>query len=153
MTSTPAAPATPVQAPLHDSAEQLARLFHRTYERMGPEYGMGQGLKWDQTDERYQALMVDVFAELEIALRPGRTVTMLGQGDTLLLLISGAVQMPDGEQEARDLLACVQALYPNNTVHLLMGAEEAIVLPGPDGNAAAKPAMRRPPGSPQWTAP
>lgn len=151
MTSTPTPAAAPAQVPLHDTAEELARLFHRTYERMGPDYGMGQGLKWDQTDERYRMLMVDIFAELEIALRPGRTVTQLHQGDTLLLLLSGAVDLPDGEQDAHGLLASVQALFPDNRVCLLMGTEQGIIIPA--GSTAAKPATRRPPGSPQWTAP
>lgn len=153
MTSTPVPASAPQQAPLHDTAEELARLFHRTYERMGREYGKGQGLKWEQTDEDYRALLVDVFAELEIALRPGRTVTQLHQGDTLLLLLSGTVDLPDGEKDAHDLLQSVQALFPDNRVCLLLGTEQGITIPAPDGNAAAKTPVRRSPGLPQWTAP
>jgi len=119
----------PVEAPLLDAAEELARLFHRTYERMGPDYGMGQGLRWEQTDDRYRLLLTDVFAEFQIALRPGRTVTHLQAGQTLILLLSGAVELPDGEKDAQALLTSVQKILPHNPVHLLFGVEDSIVPP------------------------
>lgn len=50
------------------TAEDLARLFHATYERLAPRYGYRtreeSAVPWEQVPEQNRALMVAVCAEL-----------------------------------------------------------------------------------------
>lgn len=118
MTTPPIPPVVPV-------AHDLARLFHRTYERMGPDHGYGQGVNWDGLDEGYRQMLIDVFADMELALRPGRSVTQIHAGQTVILLVG---QPDTGVTTLREL---VQSWLPDNRVRVITGVTQALVtVPG-----------------------
>ena len=56
------------QAAQHISAEDLARRFHQTYERMAPQYGYEtrpeSRVAWDNVPEANRRLMIAVCAEI-----------------------------------------------------------------------------------------
>lgn len=117
------------QEPLLPVAEELARLFHRTYERMGPDRGYGQGVGWDGLSGEYQQMLVDVFADMEIALRPGRSVVQLNAGQQVLLLLCAGTDYT--ERDVLKLRDQVQQIMPDNPVNLAIGVEQAMTIPAP----------------------
>jgi hypothetical protein len=58
------------------NAEQLARLFHETYERLAPEYDYEtrreSAVAWDEVPENNRRLMIAVAGELLRALEAER---------------------------------------------------------------------------------
>lgn len=117
-------PTAPTPPPLLPAAEDLARLFHRTYERMGPDHGYGQGVKWDGLDERYRRMLVDVFADMELALRPGRSVTEVHAGQTVVIFANVADLTNEEVEEGRALIA---SWLPDVQVHMVNGITGALV--------------------------
>ena len=62
-------------------SEQLAKLFHETYERLAPTFGYdaqrapgkGSGVPWEQVPERNKALMIAVADIIELEFFGGAT--------------------------------------------------------------------------------
>lgn len=65
-----------------DPYEELARLFHETYERLAPQFGYEtrpeSAVPWEQVPENNRALMTAVCREVMDAVFPRRYVAGMG---------------------------------------------------------------------------
>lgn len=117
----------PSEAGLPAVAEDLARLFHRTYQRCAPPHRRGVPCTWEEADADYRQGLVDTFADMELALRPGRCVVELTAGQRLILLLSHDAP----ETALAGLQETVQQWMPGNDVRVLAGVSQAVVVEMP----------------------
>ncbi len=90
--------------------EQLAQLFHETYERLAPDHGYetreASAKPWADVPEQNRGLMVAVAGEVLDALAPGTVAERaIAFWSDALLNGSGVTQRATASQELRDWVA------------------------------------------------
>lgn len=83
-------------------AEDVARLFHETYERLAPSFGYetrrASAVPWEQVPERNRSLMVAVAGEVATAVRATRDAEVAA-----LVEAANAVWRWGQEEQVEDL--------------------------------------------------
>lgn len=113
--------ASPPAAPIPGAA--LAELFVRTYRRVAPNHDFDPGPDFPDMAAGQRALLTEVFADLELALRPPRAITELRDGDTIILITPEA----NSKEVVEHLQQTVQSWMPDREVYVAGGISHVLV--------------------------